>query len=316
MNTPFAPNTAASASSPVSLEGSSANRVQPEMVTASTVLEKSGLPNDPPDKHRLNWAIAPVLFLFHVGAVAALFFFSWKRLIVAAVLYWLTGGLGLGVCFHRLLTHRSFATPKWMEYFLTICGVAALEGGPLLWVANHRRHHQFADKEGDPHSPRDGKWWSHAGWILVGNALRPDPVIFERYVPDLGADKFHVWLTKYHLFPSLVVGCILFATGGFRLVLWGTFFRTVFGLHATWLVNSVSHIWGTRRFATRDTSTNNWWLALLTFGDGWHNNHHAHPVSARHGLMWHEIDFNWYTICALQQLGLASRVQTAQLPVR
>ena len=285
-------------------------------MTTSIAVDPNKIHNGPSVDDRLNWAIAPVLLMFHVGAVAALFFFSWQRLLVAVALYWLTAGLGLGVCFHRLLTHRSFATPKWMEYFLTICGVAALEGGPLLWVANHRQHHQFSDNAGDPHSPRDGKWWSHAGWILVGNALRQDEATLKRYVPDLGGDKFHVWLTKYHLLPAFVVGLVLYAIGGFRLLLWGTFLRTVVGLHATWLVNSVSHMWGTRRFETRDASTNNWWLALLTFGDGWHNNHHAHPVSARHGLMWHEIDFNWYAICALKRLGLASRVHAAPIPSR
>ena len=246
--------------------------------------------------------------------MAALFFFSWTALFVALFLYWITTGLGLGICFHRLLTHRSYATPKWFEYFLTLCGTAALEGGPMLWVATHRRHHKFADKEGDPHSPRDGKWWAHVGWILFGDALRIDVPTLERYAPDLGEDKFHVWLTKYHLAPALIVALILYAIGGFRLVLWGTFFRTVAGLHASWIVNSVSHIWGSRRFQTRDTSTNNLWVALITFGDGWHNNHHAYPVSARHGMKWHEIDFNWYTIWTFKRLGLASRIREAQLP--
>jgi fatty-acid desaturase len=266
------------------------------------------------DEHRLNWKIAPVLTMFHVGAVAALFFFSWQRFFIAFFLYWVTAGLGLGICYHRLLVHRSFAVPKWFEYFLTVCGVAALEGGPLLWVSTHRQHHQFADKDGDPHSPRDGKWWAHAGWILVGDALRQDVPTLRRYVPDLAEDKVHVWLTKYHLFPALIVGLALYAIGGFRLVLWGSFLRTVVGLHATWMVNSISHIWGRRSFETRDTSTNNWWVALITFGDGWHNNHHAHPVSARHGMKWHEIDFNWYTICVFKLLGLASRIRYAQLP--
>jgi fatty-acid desaturase len=266
-----------------------------------------------PAKNRLNWQAAPVLILFHVGAVAALFFFTWPALLVALFLYWVTGGLGLGIGYHRLLTHRSYATPKWFEYFLTICGVAALEGGPLLWVAIHRKHHQFADKDGDPHSPRDGKWWAHAGWVLFGNALRQDVATLKRYVPDLAEDRVHVWLTKYHLVPTAVLGLILFAIGGFRLVLWGTFFRTVVGLHATWIVNSVAHIWGTRRFKTRDTSTNNWWVALISFGDGWHNNHHAYPVSARHGFKWYEIDFNWYAIWIFKQLGLVSHIRRAEL---
>jgi stearoyl-CoA desaturase (delta-9 desaturase) len=270
-------------------------------------------PKDQAEDHRINWAIAPVLALFHVGAVVALFFFSWERLFVALFLYWLTASFGLGICYHRLLTHRSFATPKWFEYFLTICGVAALEGGPLLWVCTHRKHHQFADKEGDPHSPRDGKWWAHAGWVLVGNALRQDEATLKRYVPDLGEDKVHVWLTKYHLAPAAILAVILYAIGGFPMVLWGTFLRTVAGLHATWIVNSCAHIWGSRRFQTRDTSTNNWWIALMTFGDGWHNNHHAYPVSARHGLKWYEIDLNWYTISLFKRIGLASRIR--EIPV-
>jgi fatty-acid desaturase len=276
----------------------------------------NGSRQNQPDTNRFNWKIAPVLILFHVGAVGALFFFSWSGLFAAIVLHWLMVSLGLGVCYHRLLTHRSYATSKWFEYFLTICGVTALEGGPLLWVATHRKHHQCADKDGDPHSPRDGKWWSYAGWILMGNALRQDVAMLKRYVPDLAEDKVHVWLTKYHLAPTIILGVILFAIGGFRLVLWGTFLRTVVGLHSSWIVNSVAHTWGSRRFETRDTSTNNWWVALLTFGDGWHNNHHAHPVSARHGLKWYEIDFNWYTILTFKQIGLASEIRQAQIQTR
>ena len=281
-----------------------------------TALKTDGMRKTQASEYRLNWKITPVLLLFHVGAVAALFFFTWRALFVAIFLYWVTVGLGLGICYHRLLVHRSFATPKWFEYLLTICAVAALEGGPLLWVANHRMHHRFADQEGDPHSPRDGKWWAHAGWVFFGLSLRQDVPTLKRYVPDLAEDKVHVWLTKYHLVPMIVVGLALFAMGGLPLLLWGTFFRTVAGLHTTWLVNSVSHIWGSRRFETRDASTNNWWVALLSFGDGWHNNHHAHPVSARHGLEWYEIDFNWYAICIFKRLGLASRIHTARLPVR
>ena len=277
-------------------------------MTVAAPLRLTPVQIDQHTKNRLNWEVAPVLFLFHVGAVAALFFFTWNAFFVAMFLYWVTGGLGLGMCYHRLLTHRSFTTPKWFEYFLTICAVAALEGGPLQWVAIHRKHHQYADKEGDPHSPRDGKWWAHAGWVLTGNALRQDVATLKRYVPDLAEDKFHVWLTKYHLLPMAILGAVLFAVGGFRLVLWGVFFRTVVGLHATWIVNSAGHIWGSRRFQTRDTSTNNWWVALVSFGDGWHNNHHAYPVSARHGLKWYEFDLNWYTIWILKQVGLASRI--------
>src|ERR1700690_847216 len=132
------------------------------------------------EKKRFNWVIASFMAAFHVGAVLAFFFFTWNALIVAIFLYWVAGSLGIGMGYHRLLTHRGYKTPKWVECFLTICAVTAVEGGPLLWVATHRMHHQFPDEAGDPHSPRDGKWWSHMGWILVGNALRQDASTLER----------------------------------------------------------------------------------------------------------------------------------------
>ncbi len=195
-----------------------------------------------------------------------------------------------------------------------MCATLALEGGPIFWVATHRIHHQFSDKEGDPHSPRDGKWWAHVGWILVGKSMHHDTTTPSRYVPDLAKDKFHVWITKYHFVPMIVLGVILLAIGGLPFLMWGIFFRTVFGLHTTWLVNSATHVWGSRRFQTRDDSTNSWWVALFSFGEGWHNNHHAHPVSARHGLAWYEVDLNWYGIWTMQKLGLAKKVYTIALP--
>jgi stearoyl-CoA desaturase (delta-9 desaturase) len=261
----------------------------------------------------INWITAIFMLLFHVGAFAALFFFSWKAFFLAAFLYWVGGSLGIGMGYHRLLTHRGYKTPKWVEYFLTTCAVLALEGGPIFWVATHRIHHQYSDKEGDPHSPRDGKWWAHVGWILVGKSMHHDTKTLSRYVPDLAKDKFHVWITKFHYVPIILLGLVLLLAGGFPFVLWGICLRTVVGLHATWLVNSATHIWGKRRFETRDDSTNSWWVALFSFGEGWHNNHHAHPVSARHGLAWYEIDLNWYGIWALSKLGLARDVYLYEL---
>jgi len=273
----------------------------------------SDLGKESAKENGINWTTATFMLLFHVGAVAALFFFSWKAFFTALFLYWVAGSLGIGMAYHRLLTHRGYKTPKWMEYFLTTCAVLALEGGPIFWVATHRIHHQFSDKEGDPHSPRDGKWWAHVGWILVGKSMHHDTKTLARYVPDLAKDKFHVWITKYHYVPMIVLGLALLAIGGVPLVLWGVCFRTVLGLHATWLVNSATHIWGSRRFETRDMSTNSWWVALLSFGEGWHNNHHAHPVSAAHGLRWYEIDLNWYGIWLLSKIGLAKDVYRYKL---
>ena len=153
---------------------------------------------DRANRDGFNWGTAIAMGLFHVGAVAALFFFTWKAFFVAIFLWWVSGSLGIGMSYHRLLTHRGYKTPKWVEYFLTWCATLALEGGPIFWVATHRIHHQFSDEEGDPHSPIDGKWWSHMGWILMGKSMHHDTTTLARYVPDLTKDKVHVWLTKYH----------------------------------------------------------------------------------------------------------------------
>ena len=268
-------------------------------------MELETLGRKPNGDDQINWITAMFMFLFHAGAVAALFFFTWKAFFVAVFLWWASGSLGIGMSYHRLLTHRGYKTYRWVEYFLTLCATLALEGGPIFWVATHRIHHQYSDQEGDPHSPIDGKWWSHMGWILMGKSIHHDTTTLAHYVPDLAKSRFHVSMTKYHYLPMLVLGLILLAIGGWPLVLWGIFLRTVVGLHATWMVNSVTHMWGWRRFTTRDLSTNNWLVAIFTFGEGWHNNHHAHPTSARHGLTWYVVDLNWYGIWLLKKLGLA-----------
>ena len=264
-------------------------------------------------KNEINWITASFMLAFHIGAVVALFFFTWPALFVGLFLWWVAGSLGIGMGYHRLLTHRGYKTPKWVEYFLTVCATLSLEGGPIFWVATHRIHHRFSDQEGDPHSPIDGKWWAHMGWILTGKSMHHDTTTLAKYVPDLAKDKFHVWITKYHYVPMIVVGLALLAIGGLPFLLWGIFLRTVVLLHCTWLVNSATHSWGSRRFVTRDLSTNSWWVAILTFGEGWHNNHHAHPVSARHGLRWFEIDMNWYGIWLLKKLGLAENIYYIKL---
>ena len=256
-----------------------------------------------------NWITIFFLFMFHLGAVAALFFFTWKGLIVAVVLSWVAGSLGIGIGYHRLLTHRGFKAAKWAEYALTVCGTLALEGGPIAWVATHRIHHQNTDKEGDPHSPRDGGLWAHMGWILTGKAMHNTSDELSPFVPDLRKDKFYIWISKWHWLPLTLLALAIFAVGGWSCLLWGIFFRTVVGLHATWLVNSATHMWGSRRFLTSDTSRNSFWVAMLTFGEGWHNNHHASPQSARHGLTWYEFDPNWYGIWALRTLGLAWEIK-------
>ena len=257
----------------------------------------------------INWVTLIVMIIFHVGTIAALFTFTWGALAVSILLWWISGSLGIGMGYHRLLTHRGYKTSKPVEYFLTLCGALALEGGPIQWVTTHRIHHAHADTVGDPHTPRDGGWWSHIGWILTGTAQRHEREVFARYAPDLMKDPVQVWLSRWYFLPLIVLGLGLFAIGGWPFLLWGIFLRVTVGLHATWLVNSATHMWGTQRFQTRDDSRNNWWVALLTFGEGWHNNHHAHPRAARHGLTWYEIDVNWWGIRTLQLLGLAKQVK-------
>jgi stearoyl-CoA desaturase (Delta-9 desaturase) len=266
-----------------------------------------------PEREGLNWPTTIVMALFHVGAVAALFMFSWKVLAVAIFLYWMTTGLGISMGYHRLHTHRSYRVPRALEYFFAVCGALTLEGGPIFWVATHRIHHQKSDQEGDPHSPRDGAWWSHVGWLLFGEAKHNNTKLMAKYAPDLAKDKFYVWLNNYHWVPMVALAAILFGIGGVPMLLWGICLRVVVGLHATWLVNSATHMWGSRRFATRDDSRNNWWVALLTFGEGWHNNHHAHPTSARHGLAWYEFDPSWLLLKVLRSFGIAKSVHVAKV---
>jgi len=262
---------------------------------------------------RTNWPTTITMALFHVGAIAALFMFSWPVFLATVFLYWVTIGLGISMGYHRLHTHRSYKLPLWIERTFAVFGSMTLEGGPISWVATHRIHHQHSDKPGDPHSPRDGTWWSHAGWLLTGEAKHNNTKLMSKYAPDLARDPFYVWLNNYHWVPLLLSGGLLFWIGGLPLLLWGICVRVVFGLHATWLVNSATHLWGRRRFNTRDDSRNNWWVALITFGEGWHNNHHAHPTSARHGLAWYEFDPSWILITILKFFGVAKAIRVAKV---
>src|SRR5437899_12641799 len=141
----------------------------------------------------IKWNATIFMAIFHIGAVAALFMFSWRALLVSILLWWITASLGVGMGFHRLLTHRGYKTPKLVEYFLTLCGTLTLEGGPIYWVATHRVHHQHSDREGDPHTPQEGTWWSHMGWIISGRALNTETAALAHYAPDLAKDRFQVF---------------------------------------------------------------------------------------------------------------------------
>lgn len=279
------------------------------IVSSNAELEQS-------KSNELNWVFFVVIVTFHLGAAGALFCFHWSSLILFLAMWLLSQNVGIAVSYHRQLTHRGFTTPKWLEHAMALCGAMALQGSPTYWVAVHRMHHQYTDRAGDPHSPRDGKWWSHMGWIMRG-ALHNETAMIARYAPDLQRDGFYRWLAVWHWLPITLTGIALLGggslIGGWRLglswLLWGVLLRVTVGFHVTWLVNSVTHLWGTRRFNTHDDSTNNWWVALLTGGEGWHNNHHAHPVSATHGMAWWEVDFNYGLIRMLALLGLAKDIK-------
>ncbi len=251
------------------------------------------------------------LSVVHLGALAAFVpqFFSWKALGVAVLLYYVTGGIGISLGYHRLLTHRSMRFPRLLEYAVTFCGALALQGGPIEWVATHRKHHAHTDRAGDPHDTHRGLRWCHMEWLYRYNESRLTPEEQRRLAPDLVTDRFYVFLEKTYVFWQFALGLVLFAVGGWSWLVWGIFVRLVLTLHVTWLVNSAAHTVGYRTYRTGDKSTNNWWVAILAWGEGWHNNHHAFPFSARHGLRWFEFDATWLTIRLLQITKIARDVR-------
>ncbi len=261
----------------------------------------------------IHWLTAVIMVSLHLGAFWALLHITWSNVAAALFLHWVVVGLGVCIGYHRLLTHRGFKTSRAFEYFLVTCGTFALEGSPSAWVATHRMHHQHSDKEGDPHSPRDGGFWAHMGWILFGDRIHNTAAMRLKYAPDLEGDPYYCWLNTWHWVPMTIFGLGVWAAFGHGMAAWSMVVRMVFGLHFSWFVNSAAHMWGTRRFETRDDSRNNWWVALLTFGEGWHNNHHAHPVSARHGLAWYELDVAWLTLRCFQAAGLVKDIKVAKV---
>jgi stearoyl-CoA desaturase (delta-9 desaturase) len=261
----------------------------------------------------VNWKNVTIIASFHLLAIPALFTFSWQNVAALLIGNWIVGSLGVGLGWHRLLTHRGFKAPKWLEYTLSIFATMSIQDSPDKWVATHRIHHKFTEQEGDPHSTRPGFWWAQIGWIVWGTAQDHDRKVLQKYVPDLLKDKGHALISRFYYVPIIISAFILFAIGGWTMVVWGVFARVVVGWHTTWFVNSLSHIYGSRPHETNDDSTNNWFVALLTFGEGWHNNHHAFPTSARHGLEWYQFDMNWIAIRILKKLGLAQNIRVAEL---
>lgn len=261
--------------------------------------------------------MALAVVAIHVAAlIGGILFFSWAGVLTALVLAVVTICLGISAGYHRLLVHRSYATFRPLRYFFSLCGTLALQGGPLSWSATHRQHHQHAEDDDDPHSPhapRPSFWWGHLLWFFYTRPAVDDPRgQWQRYAPDLSKEPVLRFLERF--FVPLNVACagLLFGVGyllggwflGASLVAWGFFVRVVLAWHATWLVNSAGHLWGYRNYDTPDQSRNTWWVAVLTSGEGWHNNHHADPRSAAHGHRWWEIDPTFALLRLLETVGL------------
>ncbi|XP_059291228.1 palmitoyl-monogalactosyldiacylglycerol delta-7 desaturase, chloroplastic [Lycium ferocissimum] len=256
----------------------------------------------------LDMGSAAVVVSMHLLCLFAPFSFNWAALGIAFWLYVMTGLLGITLSFHRNLSHRSFKLPKWLEYFCAYCGVQALQGNPIDWVSTHRYHHQFCDSDKDPHSPLEGFWVSHMSWMFDTNTIT-ERTGKPNNVGDLEKQGFYRFVRDTYIIHPVALAALLYAVGGFPYIVWGMGVRIVWVYHITWLVNSASHVWGKQAWNTGDLSRNNWWVALLAFGEGWHNNHHAFEYSARHGLEWWQLDMTWYVVRFLQAIGLATDVK-------
>jgi len=269
-------------------------------------------------------------FIFY-HAVALLAFlpwlFNWGSVAVAVAGFYVFGTLGINLCYHRLLTHRSFQCPKWLERIFAILGVCCLQDTPARWVAVHRRHHQHSDEQPDPHSPLVSFFWGHMDWLVRKNTDLERLELYEHFAKDILRERFYFKLERnlnwvwINLIQWVVFYAVGFAIGwatdetwldgvqlGLSLLVWGVFVRTVCVWHITWSVNSLSHMWGYRNYETDENSRNNIFVGLVSNGEGWHNNHHAQPRSAAHGHKWWEIDVTWITIWGLKQVGLAWNV--------
>lgn len=265
------------------------------------------------DDNRLLMVSSPI-FAMHVMALGVFFTgFSWAALIALLVTY-VVRVFALTAGFHRYFSHRSFKTSRTFQFILAWVGTSAAQLGPMWWAANHRHHHQHSDKESDIHSPvvKDA-FWAHIGWILCRayGTIQHDRVKDLSRFPELRfIDRFHV-LPVFSLIALLyVIGAVLAAyypglgASGLQMVMWGFFLSTILVYHVTFCVNSVTHIVGKKRFNNDDESRNSWWVALLTFGEGWHNNHHRWPLSARQGMYWWELDLTYMLLFGLERIGL------------
>lgn len=285
---------------------------------------------------RFAWIDGSGLAFVHLIALLACvpWFFSWTGVVLAVAGLYVFGTLGISVCFHRLLTHRSFTCPKWFEHALAILGVCSMQDTPARWVATHRRHHEHSDERSDPHSPWVNFLWAHIGWLVFKNRDLTRLGLTSRYAKDLLRDPFYRQLERKQVWLGVVLASwIAFFAAGFgtelllggtamqalqfgaSLLIWGAFVRIVLVWHSTWSVNSITHLWGYRNYETGESSRNNLIVGYLSAGEGWHNNHHADPRSARFGHLWWETDATWETIRLFKAVGLVAKIVTPSAAV-
>lgn len=278
---------------------------------------------------QIMWDYTISFIVFHAVSLLVIFpyFFSWTGVALAIAGMYVFGTLGINLCFHRLLTHQGLIVPKWLEHSLAILGVCCVQDTPAKWVAIHRLHHQHSDEQPDPHSPLVNLFWGHMGWLLVDNVQINNLNHYEKYARDVLKDPFYfklerklmwVWVNIASWFVFYLAAFVVeyaltrnFSAAvqfGWSVVIWGCFFRTVIVWHVTWSVNSLAHVWGYRNYETDENSRNNWFVGLVSNGEGWHNNHHADQRSAKHGHKWWELDVTWLTIKFLSAVGLAKSV--------
>lgn len=276
------------------------------------------------EKSKWLWEYIIPVVVFHLLIPVALFsYFTWWGVLFLFVGNYFFTSMGIGAGYHRLLTHRGFQCPKWFEYILTTLGVCSFQDSPARWVMVHRVHHQHSDHRPDPHTPKVSAFWSHMGWLFIENRALNSMSAYDRYVRDIMKDRYYMWLQRrfnwvwVYVAHSLLITALGFGVG-FAVTgdlssavrwstywfMWGVIMRTVFTWHVTWGINSFAHFWGYRNYKTKEDSRNNWLFALLTNGEGWHNNHHADPRSARHGHRWWEVDVTYLSLIFLEKIGL------------
>ncbi len=276
------------------------------------------------NRRGIYWRYAFAVGSYHALALLAFFtwFFSWTGVALAILGATFFGVVGINLCYHRLLSHRSFQCPKWLEYAFAIVAVCCLEDTPARWVAVHRKHHHRADDEPDPHSPLASLLWAYVGWLLIENTDLSRIALYDRYARDIIRDRFYVFVERAIVWILLLSWIVYFAAGfaaglvagdtlmeavqfGASIWLWGVVVRSIIVWHITWSGNSFPHLWGYRNYETKDNSRNNVIVAIITWGEGFHNNHHAYPSSASNSHRWWEVDVTYLFLRLLVLVGLA-----------